>query len=107
MYVQRFTYTHSSLRTAELECSASKNQDVALIFKTFLRLSKINFGPKCGFKDDGGVGLRRNLSAYGRLKSPVKNNAIIGSIPNSPGRKVQENELIMFCRLGFTHLISI
>lgn len=80
-------------RTKVLECSAAENMNIREIFKTFLLLSKINLAPKCGYgnsSDDtalkipsgrmGSVmngddspsspsGLRRNLSAYGRLKS--------------------------------------
>eukprot|EP00095_Tigriopus_kingsejongensis_P000278 maker-scaffold329_size204955-snap-gene-1.28 protein:Tk00278 transcript:maker-scaffold329_size204955-snap-gene-1.28-mRNA-1 annotation:"gtp-binding protein di-ras2" len=62
------------LRTEFLEVSACSDDDprIRQIFKSFLILAKINFGPRLGFQDDGNVGLRRNLSAYGRLKSPMK-----------------------------------
>ena len=57
-----------------MECSSSidDNAKIRKIFKSFLILAKINFAPNLGFRDDGDVGLRRNLSAYGRLKSPRK-----------------------------------
>ena len=77
-----------------MECSAVENDNIREIFKTFLRLSKINFGSnlKETSKDDSNLvknlpsqnphtnlnqnrsgGLKRNLSAYGRLKSLPKN----------------------------------
>ncbi|TRY69394.1 hypothetical protein TCAL_02184 [Tigriopus californicus] len=62
------------LRTDFLEASActDDNGKIRQLFKTFLILAKIHFGPRLGMQDDGNVGLRRNLSAYGRLKSPMK-----------------------------------
>ncbi len=74
-----------------------ENDNIREIFKTFLRLSKINFGSnlKETSKDDSNlvkkssqnlhttlnqnkfnvssIGLKRNVSAYGRLKSLPKN----------------------------------
>jgi len=69
-----------------LECSAADNTNIMRIFKTFLRLSKISTAipaeaaaaPEAAAfpnavagvaRDD--MGLRRNLSAYGRLRSPI------------------------------------
>ena len=77
------------------DCSAAENLNVREIFKSFLVLSKINFGAKLtggiiqsdsastessdslskAFQKPGAptasdtCGLKRNLSAYGRLKS--------------------------------------
>ena len=67
-------FSLSISRTEFVECSSSAddNAKIRKIFKSFLILAKINFAPNLGFRDDGGVGLRRNLSAYGRLKSPRK-----------------------------------
>ncbi len=72
-----------------MECSALDNTNVLNIFRTFLSLSKINFAPpRMGHQDDESVGLRRNLSAYGRLKSPVmrqKANNQIAAVLGSTG----------------------
>ena len=90
--------TDLNYRTHVMECSAVENDNIREIFKTFLRLSKINFGSnvKETSKDDSNLlknppsqnphtnlnqnkfnassgGLKRNLSAYGRLKSLPKN----------------------------------
>ena len=76
------------------DCSAAENLNIRDIFKSFLALSKINFGAKLtgiiqsdsastessdslskAFQRPGAptasdtCGLKRNLSAYGRLKS--------------------------------------
>ena len=71
-------------RTKVLECSAAQNMNINEIFKSFLILAKIDLGPNFVYhgssdgiqiipilnKIDGGSGkgLRRNLSAYGRIK---------------------------------------
>lgn len=75
-FTSRATACHFYPRTEFVECSSSAddNAKIRRIFKSFLILAKINFAPNLGFRDDGGVGLRRNLSAYGRLKSPRKSN---------------------------------
>ncbi len=75
-----------------MECSASDNNNIFRIFKTFLHLSKINLSSEGGNSNGSGgsvacsnnnrlsalkqgsrddMGLRRNLSAYGRLRSPT------------------------------------
>ena len=70
-----------------MECSAAQNMNINEIFKSFLILAKIDLGPNFVYhgssdeiggvqiipilnKIDGGSGkgLRRNLSAYGRIK---------------------------------------
>ena len=85
-----FTY-HS--RTHVLECSAVDNHNIREIFKSFLKLSKLNFSIKikASSQDDSELenpesvnlnqlsnkpgGLRRNFSAYGRLKSLPKSKS--------------------------------
>eukprot|EP00093_Oithona_nana_P009540 09540.XXX_402181_399586_1 [CDS] Oithona nana genome sequencing. len=84
----------SKERTRVFDCSAAENLNIREIFKSFLALSKINFGAKLtgiiqsdsastessdslskAFQRPGAptasdtCGLKRNLSAYGRLKS--------------------------------------
>ena len=57
-------------RTEVLDCSALDGHNIRQIFRTFLALAKIG-NPlilTASAADDGG--LKRNLSAYGRLKSP-------------------------------------
>lgn len=73
-------------RTCVLECSAAENSNIREIFRNFLKLSKINV--KHENNDDSNLStmssnflstekigsqkpgvLKRNLSAYGRLKS--------------------------------------
>ena len=84
-------FTHH-FRTHVLECSAVDNHNIREIFKSFLKLSKLNFSIKikASSQDDSELenpesvnlnqlsnnkpgGLRRNFSAYGRLKSLPKN----------------------------------
>ena len=61
---------HLLRRTEVLDCSALDGHNVRQIFRTFLTLAKINkpLIVTASAADDGG--LKRNLSAYGRLKSP-------------------------------------
>ncbi len=106
-----------------MECSASSNNNIFRIFKTFLHLSKINVSADCGgggSGDDGGgqqqqqqqaaaaapqrgggnnnnrlsalrpgtrddFSLRRNLSAYGRLRSPTAS-------PTPPPQQQQQQQ---------------
>ena len=85
-----FTYY---FRTHVLECSAVDNHNIREIFKSFLKLSKLNFSIKikASSQDDSELenpesvnlnqlsnkpgGLRRNFSAYGRLKSLPKSKS--------------------------------
>jgi len=80
-------------RTHVLECSAVDNHNIREIFKSFLKLSKLNFSIKikASSQDDSELenpesvnlnqlsnkpgGLRRNFSAYGRLKSLPKSKS--------------------------------
>ena len=84
-----------TFRTRVLECSAAENMNINEIFKSFLILSKIDLGPNFVYRgspdETGGIqlipilnknganqskGLRRNLSAYGRLKSQRNKTAV-------------------------------
>ena len=86
-------FTHH-FRTHVLECSAVDNHNIREIFKSFLKLSKLNFSIKikASSQDDSELenpesvnlnqlsnnkpgGLRRNFSAYGRLKSLPKSKS--------------------------------
>ena len=92
-------------RTRVFDCSAAENLKIREIFKSFLVLSKINFGVKltgssittddsssASMPDSDSLskafqkpasdtcGLKRNLSAYGRLKSTRKKQAEINKM---------------------------
>ena len=107
-----------------MECSAVENDNIREIFKTFLRLSKINFGSnlKETSKDDSNLlknhpsqnphtnlnqnkfnvpsgGLKRNLSAYGRLKSLPKNG-------NGNGNAVTRKDIFDHLESGHKKLVK-
>ena len=83
--------TDISSRSQVFECSAAENTNIRDIFKSFLKLSKINevakddsevsflsvsTSPPSTEKLEKNGGLRRNFSAYGRLKSQGKSPAV-------------------------------
>ena len=61
---------HRLRRTEVLDCSALDGYNVRQIFRTFLALAKINNPLIVTASAANDTGLKRNLSAYGRLKSP-------------------------------------
>ncbi len=96
-------------RTHVLDCSAAENTNVREIFKNLLILSKIKVvaddsqipvstgnylttSPKSQSKSSSGGGLRRNFSAYGRLKNQgkgqtVSRKEIFDALESSNGHK--------------------
>ena len=112
-----------------MECSAAQNLNINEIFKSFLILAKIDLGPNFVYhgssdeiggvqiipilnKIDGGSGrgLRRNLSAYGRIKFQNRSKTTLdlltdnGHLTQPPmneighsqiGRQVSTNEFIL------------
>ena len=85
--LNRISGISTTIRTECVECSAREDTNITHIFRSFLVLSKIKFGnvgqqqhldmPGNG-RDDSSVGLRRNASAKGRLKSPDVRRAAAG-----------------------------
>jgi hypothetical protein len=72
----------SHYRTKVLDCSAAENLNIREIFKSFLVLSKIQFGPKCGIGGSAEEGC-------GGLKPPT-HQLMAGIASNSDGKdKIQ------------------
>ena len=125
-------------RTKVLECSAAQNMNINEIFKSFLILAKIDLGPNFVYhgssdgvqiipilnKIDGGSGkgLRRNLSAYGRIKFQNRSKTTLdlltdnGHLTQPPmneighshiGRQVSRNKFILMILIQNLNLVPL